>query len=483
MLCNRKFLEVLIILITSIIVISVFSRSSFLYPFNDWVDANCYFTVGKSILSGKIPYKDLLDQKGPFLYFIQMIGALISYKSFGGIFILEVFASFFFLFISYSTLKMLYPRTVLYLIPCSAIIIYGSTCFSYGDSAEEFSLPLLSYGLYLCVTYMSKKRPIKRVEFFFLGVAVSCVFWIKFTLVGFFISLYLWFFYILVKRKDWKSLIALIRDSLFGFMIVSLGILVYYYLNDAIYDLFHVYFYTNIFSYNHSSTPMTIVGLLLHELGRIKYGLFTNPALALSILLGLLFFVKKPQFFFFFLMSFLFELFFICISKTYDYYYFIISLFVPMGLLFVDSLIRRLNFRLSSCSALFVLYFISIIYSYKYSTNLSYVCASKDTLPQFQFLKIIEKVESPSILNYYSMDLGVYTLCGVVPDCKFFAMLNVNREDIKKGQDNYIEKKKPDFIVTRGKKVPFINYQLRYQCDYPVLGIKTTYYLYQLKNN
>lgn len=60
----------LFFLLTAFVVITLFSRSSFLYPMNDWEDANCYFTVGKSILFGKVPYHDLIDHKGPMLFFI-----------------------------------------------------------------------------------------------------------------------------------------------------------------------------------------------------------------------------------------------------------------------------------------------------------------------------------------------------------------------------------------------------------------------------
>ena len=38
------------------------SKNSFLYTFNDWCDANAFFTVGKSIIHGLVPYKDIFEQ-------------------------------------------------------------------------------------------------------------------------------------------------------------------------------------------------------------------------------------------------------------------------------------------------------------------------------------------------------------------------------------------------------------------------------------
>ncbi len=54
--------------IVSFAVLAVCSKSSFLYPFNDWVDADCYFTVGKGMMQGKVVYRDLFEQKGVLLY-------------------------------------------------------------------------------------------------------------------------------------------------------------------------------------------------------------------------------------------------------------------------------------------------------------------------------------------------------------------------------------------------------------------------------
>ena len=39
-------------LLVSFAVLAVCSKNSFLYPMNDWVDVNCFFTVGRGITTG-----------------------------------------------------------------------------------------------------------------------------------------------------------------------------------------------------------------------------------------------------------------------------------------------------------------------------------------------------------------------------------------------------------------------------------------------
>lgn len=82
--------------ITAVGVITICSKSSPLYPFNDWVDSNVYMTIGRGMLKGRIPYRDLYEHKGFIIYAIHALAALISRTSFLGVWLLEIAAAFFF---------------------------------------------------------------------------------------------------------------------------------------------------------------------------------------------------------------------------------------------------------------------------------------------------------------------------------------------------------------------------------------------------
>ena len=66
------------------------TRSSFLYPLNNWDDANSYFSMGKALFNGKMLYRDVFDQKGMYLYFLYGLSYLISHTTFIGVFVLEI---------------------------------------------------------------------------------------------------------------------------------------------------------------------------------------------------------------------------------------------------------------------------------------------------------------------------------------------------------------------------------------------------------
>jgi len=77
---------------TAFLLLLICSRSSFLYPCNDWNDANSYFTMGKGMMNGQIIYRDLYDQKGPYLYLVYGIAYLLCHDSFAGVFVFEIIA-------------------------------------------------------------------------------------------------------------------------------------------------------------------------------------------------------------------------------------------------------------------------------------------------------------------------------------------------------------------------------------------------------
>ena len=74
------------------LVLILCSKTSPLFVLNDWMDANIFFTMGKSMLSGKVLYRDVFDHKGPVLYLLYGLGWLLDHTGFTGVFVLELCA-------------------------------------------------------------------------------------------------------------------------------------------------------------------------------------------------------------------------------------------------------------------------------------------------------------------------------------------------------------------------------------------------------
>ena len=206
---NKKNILIgLYALFISFICLSVASKNSFLYPFNDWVDANAFFTVGKSMMHGIVPYRDLFEQKGPLLYLIYGIGSLISFKSFLGIFILEVLFWTVALIYLYKILKLfLSTRVSLLILPIFMSLIVTTRAFTHGGSAEEFCVPFFFITLYYFIKHFKVKELTKK-EMLLNGVIAGFILLIKYTLLGFWFGFTLAIFIDYIMQKDYKKALA-----------------------------------------------------------------------------------------------------------------------------------------------------------------------------------------------------------------------------------------------------------------------------------
>ena len=171
------------------LVLALCSKTSPLYAFNDWMDANIFFTMGKSMLSGKVLYRDVFDHKGPVLYLLYGLGWLLDHTGFIGVFVLEICGFAVFLGLGPCTAELLRGKPlhpVWCLVPAAAVA--ACRAFSHGGSAEELLLPFLAaalYGLVKCLT-ANRQMPLRTVAL--QGFLCGCALLLKYTVLGFYLA-------------------------------------------------------------------------------------------------------------------------------------------------------------------------------------------------------------------------------------------------------------------------------------------------------
>ena len=96
--------------VLSAVLLALCSKSSPLYAFNDWMDANIFFTMGRSMLGGRVLYRDVFDHKGPVLYLLYGLAGLVGGTDFRGVLVLEIIAMTWFLYTGLRTAELLAGR-------------------------------------------------------------------------------------------------------------------------------------------------------------------------------------------------------------------------------------------------------------------------------------------------------------------------------------------------------------------------------------
>lgn len=462
---NKQIFEKVYILAVAVIVLLFCSQCSPLYITNQWADANIYFTIGRSMLEGKIPYVDLYDHKGPIIYFLHAIAAVISNKSFIGVWILEIACAYGFLYYANKTTGFFLKKKAWITVPLTALIVYTSNTLCAGDSAEELCLPFLMYCLCVGVKAIWQASIIDSRESIFVGICLGYIFWLKFTMIGFFVGLAIFFLIYYYNLNYFKECLRSFVIACSGFLLVTTFIFLYFVINDGLNDLVNVYFIDNIFTYNKASNFA-----LANILSNIKNGIFS---LTYYYYIGLLFiflgwhyllnYEKKELvifniscFAFLFLSSY-------AGGRTYNYYAFVFSIFVPLGMCMLRPLLEN---KTVFCSNVAVLVSLILCFSAAVFTgNKAYMGAVRENYLLEPYAKIIAQKKNATLINYNVMDLGLYNYCGIVPQYKYFSLTNIRHEKMTRGIEQYINEKKVDYIFTL-QKYSFLGYSCVYSQNY-----------------
>lgn len=484
------------LLLAAVLLITLCSKSSPLYPLNDWVDANCFFTVGKSMLRGLLPYRDLWEQKGPFLYMLHAVAAMISYRTFFGVYLLEIGAAFGFLWYSYRACRVLTEKSmVLVLLPLMGALVFSSRPFAHGDSVEQLALAPLAYALYQGLLVVKRKQPMRFGQAVAIGITSGMVFWSKYTLVGLYIGWIIVVAFITVREAGIGALLRLFSGILVGLLLITVPILLYFLLQGALSELMQGYFIDNLFSYSRVEGEGNS---LLSNL-RTGYGI-ARATLGLVFSMGTLglfwCLIYRPlRTFLHLLLQAFFMLCFIYIGgRFYVYYALPLAVFACVGcaaLVEWSAVFWQRVFgndrgvltetpqdnrawerrgdrkaRSSFIQAGLLTLAFAVGYVTFFSPNAYLRGTVREALPQYRFAQQIHKKEHPTLLNYGFLDGGFYTVTGIVPNVRAFCRLNLPSAEMEQEQKDAIREGRVDFIVTRGEEREFPGYRLIDRADF-----------------
>ena len=488
--------------------LTICSRSSFFYPCNNWDDANSYFSMGKFMMNGGIIYRDLYDQKGPFLYLLYGIAYLISRDTFFGVYLLEIVAAAFFLMAGYR-IFCLYAKekTALMLTPVLAAVCFSAKSFYWGGAAEEFCLPLFAWSLYFSLRYFQEEypKPPSLKMILVNGIFSGIIMQVKFNMLGFYFAWMAAIALMNFTKANWKRALTTCGVFWGGMLITLIPWLIYFGIHDALYDWYICYIYNNIFLYSDLSKASTGAGEKVYTLAKILYYLILdNASYFIPIIIGMLFFLMNRRIRWYeklnlyALFGFLFLGIFVG-GANLPYYSIPLMVFATLGLgavgVLADWLIydrktereeeEAINDKitLKNVLAAGIICSISLLGAWVGSRNTAFMEQSREDFFLYKFKEIVQQEENPTLLNLSCLDAGLYTVADIVPTCKYFQTNGIPLKEMEKEQLRYIREGLTQFVLVRG------DYPREIRQYYDLVGYETNlsngttfeYYLFKRK--
>ena len=497
--------ELAFLIVAATVTITVVSTCSPLYPFNPWDDANCFFTLGRGIIHGMVPYRDLYEQKGPVLYFIYAFAALINDKSFIGAWIVECITASVFAVYSWKIAKLFSEpsRFCLVVTPLFLGLTYSTGLFNFGGNAEELCFPFLTVILYIGLRAIvnSDALPTNK-DAVICGLITAALFWVKYTFMGFIAGFCLYILVMSIRRKAFARLWSLIWRFIAGFIILSIPVLIYFIANNALNSLWEAYFYNNIFLYQNTKASGILAIPVVKNIYIPLYCLFALSwshklfgFMMLASVISMFFTGKKhlKKVLFLFAITFVISVGVVFSKNTFIYYYlYIHAYFLSFVLIPLIKGINLLTVKFkqnSSFIKVITAAFVIVCYAVTLllNKNLYLLAQPKEYLAQYRYAQVINSTPNAKILTYDIMDAGFFTAAGVLPSNRFYCYLNIEQTypAILEEQNRLISEGYYDYIITyTDREYNWNNYKLILEesddyVDYNSKKVKFSYRLYK----
>lgn len=455
----KRFFPVLMAVLCAFLALMIASSSSFLYATNFWTDTNIYFTIGRGMTQGLMPYRDLFDHKGPLLFMLYALGACVSKTSFIGVFMLEVASLAAALYAGWRTVCLYGEgRLTLLAMPLTAMAACCCTAFTQGGSAEEFCLPALVMGIALTLALLKNRTAHPKAAQMLLGAATGWVFLIKYTDCGLFGGLGLCLLLGLMVQQGWLAALGAAVRMLAGAMLVCLPTVGYLAANGVLKDWIDVYFIQNLFDY--SGTPMSLTGHLYNALAYLRTQSLVNPALALAAGAGMLFIVAdairtRERGFWALALAVPMGAGLLLLTcywgeMAHPYYALVFAALVPVGLIplgWIAPKPEKSGLRVMALPVAGMLAVAPVCMGLCAAVPLMSV--KKADMPQTIFAAMMNQEEEPTLLDITSLDQGFYLAAGITPNCRYFADNNLQTQEKKDAIASYLSEGRTMFVVTR----------------------------------
>ena len=251
--------DLIVCLATSLATVSFFD----LCPYNNdyyAMDESVFIYIARMMRRGYVPYRDMFDHKGPYLFFFELIGDLCGDT---GIWILELIFAFAASILILKISKLITDNSASqYLTLFAVLFVGGMDLFEGGNYTEFWALPFICHSL-LVFTLFLKTKEYRITDILFIGVDFAVVFLLQPNLVN------VWIVFVpatvisLIANRRAKEIFKCALIIISGIMITLIPVLVYFGMNGALGDLFECFWRFNFIYSGNSFTIRNLFKVIL----------------------------------------------------------------------------------------------------------------------------------------------------------------------------------------------------------------------------
>lgn len=420
-------------------------------------DSTVFYIIGKGIKYNYIPYIDLTDHKGIYIFLLNYLGVLICESHNFGMFIVQ------FLVVCLSAISIyklaLYitkDNIVSFLSTFTMVVLQNSYYFSQdGLKCETFLLPFIFFALYLFIKEDWKYTVFSR-SMFLIGVCAGIVMMTKTNMLFCFIPMIIYHIYYLFIDRNIKKIFTLFISGLSGVIVGVAPAIVYCLinnnLNEMIYNTFQVNFtYLNDLQFYYRSYLDAILSLTYRFLPIII-------ATGLSVI-AFYKLLQKKSLFLFYVPFVIFNLYAVFIAlRPHDYYTSVLLPCIFFDVVFIYAALKK--FIVGRNKYFKFVYVVVLVLLFTISYNISWKKTEISQFGMYTVSKRIHKLYSDVInsddtysdtsLLVVGSCINIYNELNILPNVRYFCTPHISRRMYSEPYDEIlknINEKKSRFVA------------------------------------
>jgi len=315
-------------------------------------DTSVFLTIAQGITRGQVPFRDFYDNKGPLLYLLSAPGFALG--RFTGVWITELIFMCISVFFAYKTALFFGSRAFALTGAVLSFIIFQSFFYEVAG-AEEYSLPFMMISLYIFTKYYFTQKNISSLEIIILGFCFAASVLIRINMFSLWLGFCAVIFIEMIIKRRFLELLKYILLFCTGILIITIPIILYLKVNNALTDYIQQNFITGS---SRGFTCFSIKDFVKSFLTIINKNLCFSPLLAGFIWIIKDFAGKKRGYYIGYSLAFVLTVIFHAVIRTnYDHYNMTLTPFLVPALTFFSKEIYKYFLDIKNKKLCFSLFF------------------------------------------------------------------------------------------------------------------------------
>lgn len=310
-------------------------------------DSSVFFTIGRAMASGKVPYRDLFDHKGWYLYLFNCLGAMITFHSTAGLFVIE----YIFMLVN----ALLFYRIAMLVkedksspfyadiaVAVGLLFTLNGITYQYGNFAETYGLTFQLISIFLILKYFVSSEKIHPPVYMLIhGICVAVMLGLRANLVVMWVPVGVLLIVYLLLEREFQNAILNIVAGIAGLLLGAMPELIYCAATHSLEDMIQQSFLFNLSYANEGQSVFCkITDMLLY-----KRTIWLIVLIAVSVFIVLKSTKVSVKFKLLYVAGLLFSLYSVALSgRNYGHYYeYLLPFILPVVLVASEKISRILS--------------------------------------------------------------------------------------------------------------------------------------------